>query len=359
MERPTSGWPRLVRTRSCRTSARAAGAFRHAPTADLGGLKAVDAERTAYGIRLEVAREYARLNGLNVLDGHGARDRIGIVAAGKTYLDVGQALARLGLDAAARERHGIRLLKLGLLFPLDPMIVDELADGLDEVIVIEEKRAFVETALKEQLYGRAGAPAIVGKRDRDGSPLVPGDGELDPDRVAEALARCLAVHDGLGGVADRLARPAARLTITTAGPPATARTPYFCSGCPHNRSTRVPEGSLVGAGIGCHAMVLMMEPDRVGDVVGLTQMGGEGAQWIGLASVRGDRPLPAEHRRWDLPPLGQPCTPGRGGRGREHDIQAALQLGGRDDRRPDRWSACVRSRSSRTCSGPRALRGRS
>jgi indolepyruvate ferredoxin oxidoreductase len=258
-------------------------AFRHVPTADLGGPKAVDAERSAYGIRMDVAREYARLNGLNALDGHGARDRIGIVAAGKTYLDVRQALARLGLDTAARERHGIRLLKLELLFPLDPMIVDELADGLDELIVVEEKRAFVETALKEQLYGRAGAPAIVGKRDRDGSPLVPGDGELDPDRVAEALARRLAVHDGLGEVADRLARPAARLTITTAGPPATARTPYFCSGCPHNRSTRVPDGSLVGAGIGCHAMVLMMEPDRVGDVVGLTQMGGEGAQWIGLA----------------------------------------------------------------------------
>jgi indolepyruvate ferredoxin oxidoreductase len=258
-------------------------AFRHVPTAKLGGPGAVDAERTAYGIRMDVVREYARLNGLNVLQRHGAGDRIGIVASGKTYLDVCQALQRLGLDAAARERYGIRLLKLGLLFPVEPTIVDELAEGLEEIIVVEEKRAFVETALKEQLYGRAHAPAILGKRDADGSVLVPGDGELDPDLVAQALARRLARLEGLGEISARLVDAAQPVTITTGGSLPIARTPYFCSGCPHNRSTRVPDGSVVGAGIGCHAMVMMMEPERVGDVVGYTQMGGEGAQWIGLA----------------------------------------------------------------------------
>ncbi|MGH2859341.1 MAG: indolepyruvate ferredoxin oxidoreductase family protein [Solirubrobacteraceae bacterium] len=260
--------------------------FRHTPTSKLAGAVAVAAESSAYGIRMEVAREYARLNDLNALEDHGARDRVGLVAAGKTYLDLSQALGRLGLDASERERQGIRLLKLGLLFPVEPTIVERFADGLEKIIVVEEKRPFVETALKDQLYGRARAPVIVGKRDRSGAPAIPADGELDADRIAAALARVLAGHEGLERIADRVAmRPAAQVApaVEVAPTVEVSRTPYFCSGCPHNRSTRVPAGSVVGAGIGCHTMILMMEPDRVGDVVGLTQMGGEGAQWIGMS----------------------------------------------------------------------------
>jgi indolepyruvate ferredoxin oxidoreductase len=257
------------------------GPFRHTPTADLGGPTAVEAERTAYGIRLDVAREYARLNGLNLIESHGSSDRIGIVAAGKTYLDVCQALERLGLDPAERGRQGIRVLKLGMIFPVEPSVVDDFATGLEEIIVIEEKRPFLESALKDLLYGRANAPSMVGKRDLDGSPLFAEAGELDPDGIAVGLARRLATHEGLSGIVDRLTYPL--LPLVSVGAPEPSRTAYFCSGCPHNRSTRVPRGSVVGAGIGCHAMVMRMDPERVGDLIGLTQMGGEGAHWIGLA----------------------------------------------------------------------------
>ena len=254
------------------------GPFRHTPTADLGGPTAVEAERTAYGIRLNVAREYARINGLNVLESHGSSDRIGIVAAGKTYLDVCQALERLGLSPAERGRQGIRVLKLGMIFPIEPTVVEEFATGLEEIIVVEEKRPFLESALKDLLYGRA--TPIVGKRDLDGSSLFAAAGELDPDGIALGMARRLATYEGLGEIADSLAHPLA--PVVSAGMPEPSRTAYFCSGCPHNRSTRVPRGSVVGAGIGCHAMVMRMDPERVGDLIGLTQMGGEGAHWIGL-----------------------------------------------------------------------------
>ena len=216
------------------------GPFRHTPTADLGGPTAVEAERTAYGIRLDVAREYARLNGLNLIESHGSSDRIGIVAAGKTYLDVCQALERLGLSPAERGRQGIRVLKLGMIFPIEPTVVDDFATGLEEIIVIEEKRPFLESALKDLLYGRANAPSMVGKRDLDGSPLFAEAGELDPDGIALGLARRLATYEGLGGIADSLTYPLPPLV--SAGMPEPSRTAYFCSGCPHNRSTRVPRG---------------------------------------------------------------------------------------------------------------------
>lgn len=263
----------------------AGGPYRHEPTSRLIGATAVEYESTAYGLRMELARAYARLNGLNVLETHGARDRVGIVASGKAYLDLVEALDAMGLDAAARERYGIRLLKLGLLFPLEPAVVEQLASGLQQIVVVEDKRPFVEAALRDQLYGRADAPVIVGKRDADGSPLIPHDGELTVDRLLAPLARRLATYDDIAPVREWAARGGAgggRPLPIASGASTPARTPYFCSGCPHSRSTRVPEGTVVGAGIGCSSMVLMMDPARVGDVVGLTQMGGEGAQWIGM-----------------------------------------------------------------------------
>src|SRR5581483_4989359 len=141
---------------------------------------------------LELARRYAALNGLNRITVHGGRDgddRIGIVAAGKTYLDLRQALDGLGLDDAGLRRYGVRLLKLGMIWPLEPDVVRDFAARLREIVVVEEKRSFVETAIKDLLYGTQRPPTVTGKRDADGAPLFPPHGELDPDSIALALSR--------------------------------------------------------------------------------------------------------------------------------------------------------------------------
>src|SRR6185437_10029675 len=147
-------------------------AYRHQPRARLLGAELAELERSQWLTRLPIALEYIRRSGLNVVSGskeHGAR--IGLVAAGKTYLDVRQALSALGLTEADLERHGIRLLRLGVIYPLEPTIVAEFAAGLEEILVVEDKRAFLEDAVKSVLYGQPGAPAVYGKRARDGSPL--------------------------------------------------------------------------------------------------------------------------------------------------------------------------------------------
>ena len=242
-------------------------------------------ERSRNGARLELARRYAAANGLNRLVLSGAGDRIGIAAAGKTFLDLRQALRIVGLDDAELARRGVRLLHLGMIYPLEPGIVQRFAAGLDEIIVVEEKRSFVETAVKDLLYGRRDAPAVTGKRGPDGAELLRADGQLDPDVIAKGVAARLLAHGDFPSVAawQQAAEQAARPRRDRIELPLLARTPYFCSGCPHNSSTKTPEGSLVGGGIGCHAMVLLMDETQVGSVAGLTQMGGEGAQWIGMA----------------------------------------------------------------------------
>jgi indolepyruvate ferredoxin oxidoreductase len=264
-----------------------AGPSTHRPNARLLGAELMALEHSLYAVRLPRAVEYARLNGLNRISHGGPAGRpgrVGIVAAGKTYLDVCEALSVLGLDPAELDRHGIRLLKLGMIWPVEPGIVGEFADGLDEVIVVEEKRAFIETSVKEILYGRAGAPAVHGKHDAAGHALFQVSGDLDADAVAGGLARALDRY-GLAPVQAWRARPARERVQLQLLP----RSPYFCSGCPHNSSTKVPDGTLVGAGIGCHAMVLLMPEAQVGTVTGLTQMGGEGAQWIGMAPFIGQQ----------------------------------------------------------------------
>ena len=255
--------------------------FEHRLTARMLQPDLTDMERTREGIRLDAARAYAQANQLNQIENYGESPRIGIVAAGKTYLDTRQALRMLGLDDDGLRARGVRLLRLAMIHPLVPAEITEFAVGLDEIIVVEEKRGFLESAVKQVLYGTTQAPRVTGKTTPDGTALFAADGELDADSVAAGLARRLSALPGFetagnwqpGGTA---VRPPALL-------PLVARTPYFCSGCPHNTSTKVPAGSAVGGGIGCHALVLMMSPDAVGDVVGLTQMGGEGAQWIGMA----------------------------------------------------------------------------
>ena len=229
-------------------------------------------ERSRDGVRTQAALDYAVRNGLNRIERLSPGDRIGVVAAGPTFLQTCQALRTLGLDTAP----GLRLLRLGMITPIEPSVVIEFADGLDEIVVVEEKRPFVEDALRVVLYGRADVPRISGKRDPDGKQLLPAAGELGPDLIAKALAARL---HGVGGFASVDAwRPVHSRTEL----PLAVRTPYFCSGCPHNSSTKVPDGSLVGAGIGCHGLVALMSPTAVGNLTGLTQMGGEGAQWIGM-----------------------------------------------------------------------------
>jgi indolepyruvate ferredoxin oxidoreductase len=238
-------------------------------------------ERSREGVRLDAARAYARANRLNRSETFGRNASIGIVAAGRTYLDMRQALRALGLDDAELRARGVRLLRLAMVHPLIASEMEEFADGLAEIIVVEEKRPFIESALKAILYGVKDAPVITGKTDRQGAKLFPAEGELDADLIAAGLASRLGRWPEFTTVMAWQAKQALRRPSSPL--PLVSRTPYFCSGCPHNSSTKVPEGSLVGGGIGCHALVLMMEPEAVGDVVGLTQMGGEGAQWIGMA----------------------------------------------------------------------------
>jgi indolepyruvate ferredoxin oxidoreductase len=206
------------------------------------------------------------------------------VAGGKAFADARQACADLGLaDEDALRRAGIRLLRLGMIHPLERELVRRFATGLDTVLVVEEKTEFVESAVRDVLYRLPDAPEVIGTTDADGRPLVPVSGELTAGALVGPLRRVLGARPE---VADRLVperAPRATLELLPV-----ARTPYFCSGCPHNRSTLLPEGlpggTVAGGGIGCHAMVAMA--DRPGtQVSSLTQMGGEGAQWIGQAAL--------------------------------------------------------------------------
>ncbi len=238
----------------------------------------LEMERDIHYGRLEAARAFAAANRLNRVTVPTHEAWLGIVAPGKTYYDLREALGEMGLDDAALGRLGIRLMRVGMLFPMEASTVREFARGLEEIVVVEEKRAFVELFIRAILYNQAERPRIVGKTDEQERPLVPANAELDADQIARLLAPRLLRRIRFDGIAARLSLLEAQERRQPAVM-AAARQPYFCSGCPHNRSTVVPEGSMAGAGIGCHAMALGLRPNTVG----ITQMGGEGAQWIGMA----------------------------------------------------------------------------
>ena len=248
-------------------------------------------EESMLTTRPQLALRYARANGLNEISGD-PNARIGIIAAGQRFRDVQEMLGMLCIGADRLSGSGIRLLKLGMLAPLDAEIVQRFAEGLTEIIVVEEKRAFVETAVKGILYGRANAPAVTGRTAPDGHTLLPPHGDLTAAFLATTLGPRLASllgSDSISAASSFLAQPRSRTHLTLT--PTAARTPYFCSGCPHNRSTRTPRDSLVAAGIGCHTLIVFMEPDKVGDVIGFTQMGGEGGAWIGMSPFVSDEHL--------------------------------------------------------------------
>ncbi len=228
----------------------------------------------------EAARAFARGNSLNRIVVSHPGDRFGIVTAGKSYYDLSTALRDLGLDEPALERAGVRLLKLGMTYPLEPAIIDEFARGLDEILVIEEKRSFIELQLRDLLYNHPARPAIYGKYDERGELLVPIHGELDPDPIARIGGPRILLRARIESVENRLAK--IEQIEGRARQPIQSRAPSFCSGCPHNRSTYVPEGMQAGGGIGCHGMAGRLQHIHRGFTY-ITQMGGEGAPWIGIA----------------------------------------------------------------------------
>ncbi len=229
--------------------------------------------------RLEAAKAFARVNKLNIITVPTAKAWLGIAAAGKTYYDLRQALSEMGLGKAELERHGIRLLQIKMLFPMEPEIIQEFARGLQEILVVEEKRAFIELFIREILYNLPEHPRVTGKKDLEGNSLIPAFGELDADKLVPVLVKRLSQRLELENFKAREATPSEG-SPRVGTPLLMARQAYFCSGCPHNTSTVVPEGSLASAGIGCHGMALSM--DR--QTSGITHMGGEGAQWVGMSS---------------------------------------------------------------------------
>ncbi|HXF26510.1 MAG TPA: indolepyruvate ferredoxin oxidoreductase family protein, partial [Bryobacteraceae bacterium] len=213
---------------------------------------------------------------VNAWSGAGGGAKIGLLSTGKPYYDLIQALRDLGIGTGDLPALGIRLGKVGMPFPLDPQFTMEFADGLSTILVVEEKRSFLELQLRSILYGRAGAPAILGKEDGSGDSLLPATGELDPGMIAPVVARLL----------DRKYVPIA--PSARFNDPFPVRAAAFCSGCPHNRSTLILEGQIAGGGIGCHTMAIRLDdPSREAKFV--TQMGGEGAPWIGMAPFTGHR----------------------------------------------------------------------
>ncbi|MEK9661692.1 MAG: indolepyruvate ferredoxin oxidoreductase family protein, partial [Alphaproteobacteria bacterium] len=244
-------------------------------------------ENRLHQYKLYAALAYARANKLDRTVIDGPQRRLGIVTTGKSYLDVRQALDDLGIDEGHARAIGISLYKVAMPWPLEPEGIRRFADGLEEILVVEEKRALIENQLKEQLYDRTdGArPRVSGKFDETGAWILPSSGELTPAQIARAIAGRLKRFHTSPEIEERLAFLERKEASLAQQPETIRRTPYFCSGCPHNSSTKVPEGSRALAGIGCHFMSQWM--DRSTDT--FTHMGGEGGTWVGQAPFSKDR----------------------------------------------------------------------
>jgi indolepyruvate ferredoxin oxidoreductase len=236
--------------------------------------------------KLEAVQAFARANSIDRLVVPAPGASIGIIGAGKAYLDLIEALERMDLSVDRLAELGVRLYKPGLSYPLEKTRLSAFAEGLREILVVEEKGPVIEQQVKNLFYNLAPEhrPAVVGKTDQEGAPLLSALGELRPSRIAPVLVRWLGkyypaldLHRFLPDFC------AAELPFDAAD--GVKRTPYFCSGCPHNTSTRVPEGSRALAGIGCHFMATWMQRDTYY----LSQMGGEGVSWAGTAPFVGEK----------------------------------------------------------------------
>ena len=243
----------------------------------------LEIERHLYEERHAAVAEYVRANGLDRLEVGSAGDRLCIVSAGKSFADLRQALASLGLDRELLGRAGIRLVQIGLVYPLDAATVRGLVGGVERVIVVEEKRGFLEYQLRAALLELHRPVEVLGKRDASGRPLFPLHGGMDADGVAERLGPLLvdlvgdseraAIERRLSELAQAHRREQAPLVV---------RTPNYCSGCPHSTSTRLAPGQVAWGSPGCHSFASVIEqPER--HIEAMTQLGGEGAPWIGLS----------------------------------------------------------------------------
>ncbi len=241
----------------------------------------LDQEMRLHQYAVKAAIAFARVNRIDRVVIDSPKARLGIVTTGKSYLDVLQALEYLGLDEEACAGIGIRVYKVGMTWPLEPLGIRDFARGLEDIVVVEEKRSFIESQLKEYMYNwdHQMRPSIVGKYDEAGNWILPSTGELTPAMIALVIARRLARFFTSERIQERLtwiAEKERELALPRASFP---RAAHYCSGCPHNTSTAVPEGSRGMAGIGCHYMVTWM--DRRTET--FTQMGGEGVTWCGQA----------------------------------------------------------------------------
>jgi indolepyruvate ferredoxin oxidoreductase len=253
----------------------------------LGGLnirwpdQPLDQEYRLHKYKLYAALAFARANRLDHIVIDSPRPRFGIVTTGKSYLDVRQALDDLGIDDAHAADIGIRLYKVAMSWPLEREGIRHFAEGLEEILVVEEKRAIIENQFKEQLYNwrEDVRPRVIGKFDENHNWILPSNGELNPAQIARAIAGRIARFHTSTRIRERLDFLEAKERQLGGDVVPFSRTPYFCSGCPHNTSTKVPEGSRALAGIGCHYLAQFM--DR--STATFTQMGGEGAPWIGQA----------------------------------------------------------------------------
>jgi indolepyruvate ferredoxin oxidoreductase len=253
----------------------------------------LQAEARLFEQRLVAVRAFARANDLDRIPLESTRRRLGIVTTGKAYGDLRQALEDIGLDDEKALELGISVYKVGLVWPLEPDGLRAFASGHDDLLVIEEKKPIMEEQIASMLFNLSDRPRLFGKNDLAGRPLVPGIGELTSSIVAGVLRRWISdyasdasggpdsseLHDWQAALVPEPESPA--LPIQTGG---LARLPSFCSGCPHNRSTVVPEDSIALGGIGCHGMAVWM-PDR--RTLAVNQMGAEGANWIGQAPFVG------------------------------------------------------------------------
>ena len=240
-----------------------------------------DQEYRLHRYKLYAAVAFARANKLDRVVMAAPKPRFGIVTTGKSYLDVRQALDDLGIDEDYAGRIGLSVYKVAMTWPLEREGVRRFAEGLEEILVVEEKRAVIENQLKEQLYNwdAAKRPRVIGKFNEDEEWILPSAGGLTPARIARVIAGRIARFHTSKQIDERLAFLEAKERALDSMHPAPQRIPYFCSGCPHNTSTRVPDGSRALAGIGCHYMVQWM--DRNTDT--FTQMGAEGVTWVGQA----------------------------------------------------------------------------
>lgn len=248
--------------------------WRHVPLRTLGPHQIPDQELLVVQNRLAAAKAYVRANGLDRVEGASAAAKLGIICSGKTYHDLIQALIELELDTETLTRSGIRILKLAMTYPLVDETVIDFARSVETLLVVEEKRPFVEDQLRAILHEAEMTTPILGKRDRARMPLVSPVGELGSSDIAAVLTRVMPEWHNRGRT------PPIANASTLVIPP---RPPAYCSGCPHNRSTVVPAGQLAGGGVGCHG--IMYFEARQADVQKLPPppMGSEGVPWIGLA----------------------------------------------------------------------------